>query len=101
MPSRSVSIRTSYIVALLLIALTLITVGISFVKLDSKWHVLAGLSIGVIKAALVALFFMQAIVSPRLTWIVIVAAVFWMGILVSLTFTDYITRSMLPFAPGH
>ncbi len=44
---------------------------------------------------------MHALLSPRLTWAVIVVSCFWLGILLVLTLTDYFTRGMVPFMPGH
>ncbi|TMQ35631.1 MAG: hypothetical protein E6K70_01165 [Planctomycetota bacterium] len=61
----------------------------------------AGLIIGLCKASLVVLFFMHALVSSRLTWIVIAVSGFWLGLLLVLTLCDYLTRGMVPFMPGH
>jgi caa(3)-type oxidase subunit IV len=30
--------------------------------------------------------------STRLTWVAVIASVFWLGILLTLTFGDYLTR---------
>ncbi|HEY2762030.1 MAG TPA: cytochrome C oxidase subunit IV family protein [Pirellulales bacterium] len=96
-----ISVRVYVVVLTALIALTFLTVGISFIPLSSMWHVSLGLMIGSIKATLVALIFMHVIHSPRLTWIVIAVALLWLLILVSLTFTDYLTRGLVPGMPGH
>jgi cytochrome c oxidase subunit 4 len=50
------------------------------------------LTIAVLKATLVVLFFMHVKYSTRLTWLVIAGSVFWLGILLALTFSDYLTR---------
>jgi hypothetical protein len=47
---------------------------------------------------LVVVFFMHALVSSRVTWIVIVVACFWLGLLLVLGMTDYFTRP-LPTRP--
>ncbi len=47
------------------------------------------------------LFFMHVIVSPRLTWIVVIVSIFWLGTLLVLTLTDYMSRGSVPFMPGH
>ncbi len=101
MAEHSVSVRGYVIVLVTLLALTVLTVGCSFIPLSGGWHVGLGLSIAVVKATLVALFFMHVIYSPRLTWIVIVAAILWMLIMVSLTYCDYLTRGLIPNMPGH
>src|ERR1044072_4082636 len=50
------------------------------------------LLIATIKAVLVILFFMHVIHSTRLTWVVIIGAFLWLGVLFVLTFADYLTR---------
>lgn len=80
----------------ILVVLTIVTVAISFLHLG-LWHVLAGLLIATAKAILVALFFMHVLHSSRLTWAVVLSGVFWMGILVSLTLSDYLTRGWLAY----
>jgi cytochrome c oxidase subunit IV len=79
-----------------LIVLTLLTVGVSFLDLG-PWHLVVGLVIGAAKAALVALFFMQLLHAPRLNWLIIGSGLFWLGILLMLTLTDYLTRHKLEF----
>jgi cytochrome c oxidase subunit IV len=87
---------TYYVVFALLIALTLLTVGVSFLDLGA-WHTVVGLVIGTAKAVLVVLFFMHLLHSGRLTWIVLAAGLFWLGILMGLTLTDYVTRSWMTY----
>src|SRR5579863_6552815 len=101
MSSRAESISTYVSILIALLLLTFLTVGLSFFELPQPLHVAAGLTIAAVKASLVILFFMHAIESPRVTWCVIVASVVWLVILFGLTLADYLTRSMVPFAPGH
>ncbi len=84
-----------------LVALTFATVGASFIPLTGGWHIAIGLTIGLVKASLVALFFMHMIGSPRLTWCIVAISLLWLTVLVSLTFLDYATRGMVPGMPGH
>jgi cytochrome c oxidase subunit 4 len=92
---------TAYtIVCAILVVLTFATVSISFAPLPGAWHLVLGLIIALCKASLVVLFFMHLIVSPRLTWAVVAVACFWLGILVVLTLTDYVTRGMGPYIKG-
>jgi cytochrome c oxidase subunit 4 len=88
-------------ICLVLVLLTILTVSVSFIDVPGIWHIVIGLTIGVTKASLVVLFFMHALYSPRLIWIVIATAGFWLGILLVLTYTDYFTRGLLPGVPGH
>jgi cytochrome c oxidase subunit IV len=101
MAERLIAPRTYIIVCVILVLLTLLTLSVSFVHLPGVWHIVAGLIIGLCKASLVVLFFMHALVSPRLTWIVIAVSCFWLGLLLVLTLCDYLTRGMVPFMPGH
>src|SRR5579862_9830043 len=101
MAARFESVAVYVVVLFLLLLLTVATMGLSFLHLPTTWHVAGGLTIAAVKASLVVLFFMHALVSPRVTWSVIIAAIVWVLILFSLTFADYLTRSMLPYTPGH
>ncbi len=101
MAERSISVRTYVVVCALLILLTFLTLGVSLFPLPGVWHLLIGLAIAACKGSLVVLFFMHALVSPRLTWAVIAVACFWVVILFALTLGDYFTRGMVPFTPGH
>jgi cytochrome c oxidase subunit IV len=85
------SARTYWVIFAILVALTALTVGVSLVDIGG-WHTPAGLAIATAKGLLVGLFFMHVIHSPRLTWIVIAASLFWFAILMALTLADYFTR---------
>ena len=65
--------------------------------MQAIFNVLVGLTIAVCKAVLVALFFMHLLSSSRLTWIVLVGGLFWLGILMVLTLADYLTRHWLSY----
>jgi cytochrome c oxidase subunit 4 len=101
MAERVIAPRTYVVVCGLLIMLTFLTVGVSFVPLAGIWHIVIGLIIAICKASLVVLFFMHVLVSPRLTWVIIAVACFWLGILFVLTLNDYFGRGAIPFTPGH
>ncbi len=89
-------------VLVVLVVLTCLTVGLSFVPLEPQWHLALGVLIGVGKAALVALFFMHLIESRPSVWAVICVSLFWLFVVLgALTFSDYLTRSWIPHVPGH
>jgi cytochrome c oxidase subunit 4 len=94
-----ISPRTYTLVLAVLLVLTFLTLGASFMPLEGIWHIVIGLLIGACKASLVVLFFMHALYSPRLTWVVIGAWVLWLLILLSLTLSDYFTRDLI--SRGH
>ena len=88
--------RTYFRVFAALIALTLLTVSVSFLDLGA-WHTTIGVLIGVAKATLVGLFFMHLLHSSRASWLAILAGLFWLLILMSLTLSDYLTRQVLTY----
>ena len=75
-----------------LMIFTVLTVYMSTVDLGVM-NTPVALGIAVIKATLVILFFMHVIHSTRLTWVVILGAFLWLGVLIVLTFADYLTRA--------
>ena len=82
-----------------LMVLTVITVLASTVDLG-QFSAPVALFIASVKALLVVLFFMHVrYASQKMVWVVIIAGVFWLGILLALTVGDYVTRALLPF-PG-
>ena len=91
MTPRVISPNLYYAVFAALIVLTLLTVCISFLELGPL-HTVAGLTIAVVKALLVALFFMHLLHSDKVNWLAIGAGLFWLGILIGLTLSDYLTR---------
>jgi cytochrome c oxidase subunit 4 len=79
-----------------LLALTALTTASAFADLGG-WHTVVALAIAVTKALLVLLFFMHLLHSPRLTWLTAAAGVFFLGIMLTLTFSDYLTRHWLTY----
>jgi cytochrome c oxidase subunit 4 len=79
-----------------LIALTATTYGIAYIDLG-RFNAVIALVIAVGKVLLVALFFMHVRYSPRLTWAVIGGGLFWLGIIIVLTMSDYLTRGWLRY----
>jgi cytochrome c oxidase subunit IV len=80
-----------------LMALTLTTVLVSFAELG-PFNIVAALVIATIKGSLVVLFFMHLRYSPKLTMVAVIAALFWLFIMFSLTMTDYLSRGWATFA---
>ena len=83
--------RVYFTIFAILLLCTYLTVQIAFFDLG-RLNAVAALTIAVFKAVLVVLFFMHARYSPRLTWVVVIGAVFWLVILFALTAGDYLTR---------
>jgi cytochrome c oxidase subunit 4 len=87
-----VPLRIYYTVFLVLLVLTGLTTGVAFFDLGLFSPIVA-LTIAVVKASLVVLFFMHLRYSTRLTWVVGGAGIFWLGILLTLSLSDYLTRA--------
>ena len=71
-----------------LTGVTVLATGFDFGPLN----LLVALGVAVTKSSLVVLYFMHARYSPRLTGVVIAAALAFLVILVFLTMTDYLSR---------
>lgn len=92
-----VSRRIYFAIFAALVVLTVVTWSVA--KLDlGKMNAVAALTIAVIKAALVVLYFMHVRYGSRLTWVFVGAGFFWLAIMVALTMGDYMTRGWLTIA---
>jgi len=78
----------------ILMFLTGLTVFVSFIELHN-WNVVLALVIATIKATLVVLFFMHLYYSSKLTKVTLIAAIFFLFLLLALSMTDYLTRGWL------
>lgn len=90
--------KTYLYVFLALIALTGITTGVAYIDLG-PFSVVVALAIAVVKMLLVALFFMHIRHSTKLTKVVVSGGLLWLGILLLLSLSDFVTRGWLP-VPG-
>jgi cytochrome c oxidase subunit 4 len=86
-----ISPGTYVAVILSLLVLTGTTVWAAYVNLG-RFNIVVALAIATLKATLVILFFMHAKYSPRRTQLVIIAGIFWLGLLLFMTMSDYVSR---------
>ncbi len=77
-----------------LIVLLVLTVIAAKMNLG-ELNLIVALTIAVIKAVLIVLFFMHFRDSDTLTWLVGGATFVWFGIMIVMTMTDYISRDWL------
>jgi len=91
--------KSYYRIFMALILLLVISIAVSYVHLG-EWNVVAAVSIAVIKAVLIILYFMHVRHSSHLVWVFVGAGFFWLGIMFALTFSDYLTRGWLPSPTG-
>jgi cytochrome c oxidase subunit 4 len=94
LPVHIVPKKIYYGICATLLVLTFATYRIALVNLG-RGNVVVALTIAFAKATLVALFFMHVRYSVRRTQLVVVAGIFWLGILMLLTMSDYLTRGWL------
>jgi len=93
-----VPIKTYFLIFVLLLVLTGVTIRVAFVDMGRGNTILA-LTIAMVKAVFVILYFMHVRYSPHLTRLVVVGGLFWLLILIGITMSDYLSRGWLPF-PG-
>jgi cytochrome c oxidase subunit 4 len=87
-----------YAVFAALMVLTGLTVWVAYLDLGFL-NTAVALGIAVTKATLVILYFMHVRYGTRLTWVVVSSGFFWLGILIVLGLSDYLSRGWIP-QPG-
>src|SRR5918992_3854358 len=98
MSEHIVSRKVYFVIFGALMVGTLLTVLAAKVDLDYIFpgaNTVVALTIAVIKATLVVLYFMHVRYSTRLIWVIVVAGFFWLGIMFVFTLSDYLTREWL------
>jgi cytochrome c oxidase subunit IV len=90
-----VSKRTYVFVWASLLMLLGLTVAVSYIHLG-WFNATAAVSIAIMKALIIILYFMHARYSPKLVWIFVGAGFLWLGFLFLFTIEDYATRAYLP-----
>jgi cytochrome c oxidase subunit 4 len=95
MSEHIVSLRIYATIFLALMVGTALTIWAGLTDFPGKLNVIIALTIAVVKATLVVLYFMHVRYSSRLIWVVFASALFWLAILFAFTFSDYWTRGWL------
>jgi cytochrome c oxidase subunit 4 len=83
--------RTYVFVGIALLGFLALTIAAAHINLG-PFNTIVAMSISLTKAALIALFFMHLRYSKPLIWVCASAGVFWLGIMLVLALSDYITR---------
>ncbi|MFZ0038166.1 MAG: cytochrome C oxidase subunit IV family protein [Candidatus Acidiferrales bacterium] len=99
MSEHVVPVRLYVSVFVALLCLTALTTGVAYIDLGA-FNTVAALAIAGVKMLLVVLFFMHVKYSSGLTKIIVLAAIFWLALLISLTLTDVMTRQWTPTPSG-
>lgn len=98
MSEHIVSKKVYFLIFGALIVGTILTYAAARVDLDFIFHganTVVALTIAVIKATLVVLYFMHVRYSSRLVWVIVVSGFFWLGIMFALTMSDYLSRGQV------
>jgi cytochrome c oxidase subunit IV len=95
MSEHIVPVRIYLMIFFVLLVGTALTVAAAFIDFPWRLNTIVALTIATIKATFVVLFFMHVRYSARLVWVIVIAALFWMGILFAFTLSDYFTRDWL------
>ena len=82
-----------------LMVCTVLTVLAAFTNLG-RLNFPVAISIAIFKATLVVLFFMHVKYSSKMTKLIVGVAFFFLGIMLTLTFTDYLSRGWFTAARG-
>ncbi|MFN2530273.1 MAG: cytochrome C oxidase subunit IV family protein [Pyrinomonadaceae bacterium] len=93
MSEHIVPVKVYVTIFLALLVGTGLTVVAAFRDFPWQLNTIIALAIATAKGTLVVLYFMHVRYSSRLVWVIVAAALFWMGILFALTFSDYLTRN--------
>jgi cytochrome c oxidase subunit 4 len=88
------SVKTYAAVWIALLLMTALTTSVAYIDLGG-FSVVVALTIAVCKMLLVALFFMHVRHSTKLTKLVVLGGLLWLGILISLTMADFATRGWI------
>jgi cytochrome c oxidase subunit 4 len=91
MASHVVSLKIYVSIFVALLVMTALTIQVAFIDLGAL-NIYVAMTIAVIKATLVVLFFMHLRYSSSLTKLFFASGLVWLVILISLTVSDYLTR---------
>ncbi|MEY4614451.1 oxidase [bacterium] len=75
----------------MLMLLTVLTIFAGFQNFG-MWSTPIALGIAVVKAALVVVIFMHGYSSSPLTWVIILASIFFLTIMLGMMLSDYVSR---------
>lgn len=90
----SISLQTNLIVFAALLGLLVLTIAVAYVDLG-PFGIVVAMAIAIAKAVLIMLYFMHVKFSSRLVWVFSSGAFLWLGILLLLGMSDYVSRPVL------
>lgn len=90
--------KTLWSVAGALFILTIITVGVHYLALPHPWSIIVAMIVAVMKASLVALFFMNLYWDEKFNTLLFLSSLVFLALLVGLSMIDTLFRT--PIIPG-
>jgi cytochrome c oxidase subunit 4 len=84
--------RIYWFTGIALLALLGLTIGAAYLDLG-PFNTIAAMAIALIKALLILLFFMHVLYDRPFLWVFVGAGFFWLGIMLVLGLSDYMSRS--------
>lgn len=86
------TLKTLYSVAGALLVLTFLTVAVTWIQIPEPFNVIVAIAIAVVKAAAVALFFMNLYWDTKLNLVVFLLSFLFLGIFIVITLLDTLFR---------
>jgi cytochrome c oxidase subunit IV len=88
------SAATYFVIYIILLVLMALTVGTAYIELG-PWHLIVAMTIAVIKAALILLYFMHLRYSGRAVLVYAFLGFAFLMVLLVLSISDYLTRGWI------
>ncbi|HMB98351.1 MAG TPA: cytochrome C oxidase subunit IV family protein [Balneolaceae bacterium] len=80
-------------VGISLLILTIITVGVAFIEIPSPWNIVVAIAIALVKASIVAAFFMNLYWDSRFNLLLLVVGILFFILLIGITLMDTLYRT--------
>lgn len=77
-----------------LMILLFLTVFVAYMHINPTLAIIVAMTIAIVKATLVVLYFMHVRYNSKLTWVFVGSGFVWLLIMIGITMTDYVTRDM-------
>jgi cytochrome c oxidase subunit 4 len=89
------SLRTNFIIFGILMALLVLTVVVALALDLGAFEVPVAMTIAMVKAVLIMMYFMHLKFSSKLTWLFASSGLLWLVILIAFTMSDFLSRGWL------
>ena len=87
------SAKFLWAIGIALFALTILTVGITYIHFPAPWNIVVAISIAIVKATLVVTFFMNLYWDSKFNGMMLIMSLIFFGLLIGLTLLDTLFRT--------